>query len=168
MKIEWWMFIPGFMNYMLSDYGRVVSLNYNHTGKIKLRTPGKDQDGYLHIRLWHNGVSKIFKMHRLVWEVFKGPIPKGMQINHLSEDKTDNRLENLSLATPKENSNWGTRNDRISKTIIQYDLKGNIIKDDWRSTLEIQNTLGFYSSGISRCCRGIQDTAYGFIWRYAG
>ena len=34
-------------------------------------------------------------MHRFVWESVNGSIPKGYDIHHINEDKTDNRIENL-------------------------------------------------------------------------
>lgn len=51
------------------------------------------------------------------------------------------------------------------KPILQYDLEGNFIKE-WESFKEIKNKLGFNNSGLCFCCRGIQKTAYGFVWRY--
>lgn len=49
-----------------------------------------------------------------------GVIPQGMQINHKDEDKTNNSIDNLELMTNKENSSYGTRNERISKAMKQY------------------------------------------------
>ena len=55
--------------------------------------------------------GKTYYVHRLVWIEANGPIPKGMQVHHINSNKHDNRLENLRLVTPKENSNasdlWG-------------------------------------------------------------
>jgi hypothetical protein len=36
---------------------------------------------------------------QLVWECFVGPVPKRYRIDHVNNDPTDSRLENLRLAT---------------------------------------------------------------------
>ncbi|QDL29628.1 HNH endonuclease signature motif containing protein [Stenotrophomonas maltophilia] len=41
--------------------------------------------------------------HRLVWEAAHGPIPEGMQIDHLDSNAGNNALPNLDLVTPQEN-----------------------------------------------------------------
>lgn len=53
-----------------------------------------------------------------------------------------------------------------TKSVIQYSLKGDFIKE-WGSLTSIKNELGFDISAISRCCKDKQKFAYGFIWRYA-
>lgn len=51
---------------------------------------------------------------------------------------------------------------KISRSISQYDLKGNFIKK-WNSITEAKQV---YSGDITSCCLGKQKTASGFIWRY--
>ena len=41
--------------------------------------------------------------HRLVWESVNGPIPDGMQIDHINRIRDDNRIENLRLVTCQQN-----------------------------------------------------------------
>ena len=40
--------------YKVSNLGRILSLNYNNTGKEKVLKPGKDKDGYFQ-RRWNCG-----------------------------------------------------------------------------------------------------------------
>lgn len=45
-----------------------------------------------------NKLITVYK-HRLVWTYFNGPIPEGAIVVQKNNIKTDNRLENLMLAT---------------------------------------------------------------------
>lgn len=56
--------------------------------------------GYVVIRSRKTG---SIPAHRAIWEAANGPIPPGMQINHINGIKHDNRLENLEVVTPSEN-----------------------------------------------------------------
>ncbi|MCX6130734.1 MAG: HNH endonuclease [Proteobacteria bacterium] len=60
------------------------------------------QDGYHNISIG----KKKYRTHRVIWELFNGPIPVGYLIDHIDSDPTNNRIENLRLATPSQN---GTR-----------------------------------------------------------
>ena len=60
--------------------------------------------GYLRATI--GGVNK--GVHQWVYLTFVGDIPEGMQVNHIDENKHNNRLDNLNLMTPKENIRWGT------------------------------------------------------------
>ena len=155
--------------YEVSNFGRVKSIFYKRQGKEIILKPCFARD-YLTVMLCKNKTKKHHSLHRLVWEAFTGPIPEGMQVNHINEDKTDNRLENLNLMTCKENINWGTGIKRQSASrsvpIVQYDKNGNYIKQ-WASATEVQKQLGFNQRNISANCRNKRKTAYGFVWRYA-
>ena len=86
------------MNYYADKEGNI----FNELG-YQLN-PYTHSDGYKQFKAYHEGgcVTPHY-VHRFVWEQFMSDIPKGYQINHINEDKTDNRLENLELVTQKEN-----------------------------------------------------------------
>lgn len=172
---EIWKDIPGYIElYQTSNFGRVKSLNYNHTGKTKILKPVKSKKGYLTVQLYKDGKFKRFLVHRLVYEAFNGEITEGMEVNHINEIKTDNSLWNLNLMTPKENNNWGTaikrrsakqRNDHRSKKVRQCDLDtGELIKI-WNSTIECSRN-GFDRRNVTKCCNGKAKSSYGFKWEW--
>lgn len=114
--------------YQVSNLGNVKSLDRwgnkrkrLYKGKIlTLKLPKstkRSNIGYLQAHLWKNGKGKYYSVHRLVWTTFNGDIPKGLEVNHIDENKHNNRLDNLNLLTSKENKNWGTRNKRIADAL---------------------------------------------------
>ena len=160
---EIWKDIPDYEGkYQASNFGRIKSLKFGKEKILKLR---KNNRGYLNVSLSINCIVKTYRVHRLVWSAFHGEIPEGYEINHIDEDKTNNRLDNLELVTRKENINWGTAIQRRSKTVLQYDLEGNLI-NNWSSTSEIKRELGLNQGFVSACCRGKAKSAYGYIWKY--
>jgi len=54
--------------------------------------------------------GKTHQIHRVIWLMVYGFIPKGMFIDHINGDRGDNRLCNLRVATNTQNS----RNERLS------------------------------------------------------
>lgn len=169
---EIWKDVLGFEGlYQVSDLGRIRNAR---TGKIRVLSVQKLRGGYLQVGLSKDGRRKYLRVHRVVWEAFNGPIPAGMHINHINENKTDNRLKNLNLMTPKENNIYGTRMQRVvekkseTKRVEQYTKDGVFIQV-WQSPKEVEDVLGYNRSNIASCCRGYEhfNTAYGFVWKYA-
>ena len=56
------------------------------------------------VRKYGEPGQKIYRAHRFIWENFNGVIPDGMVVDHINENKGDNRLCNLQLLTPQQNS----------------------------------------------------------------
>ena len=156
--------------YQASNLGRIRSL---FRYKIVLK-PQKNSCGYLFVNLHYNGNVKKCFIHRLVYEAFNGKIPEGLVVNHIDENKENNRLDNLNLMSQKENINWGTRTQRVSKSltngffsksVLQFTLNWKFVRD-WPSTMECQRH-GFNNSNVGKCCNGLKKTYKGFIWMYA-
>ena len=160
--------------YQVSNFGRVKSLNYMHTGKEHILKLGKDKDGYLIVKLHKGGKYKNFSIHRLVASTFIENPENLPCVNHRNEIKTDNRVENLEYCTTAYNNSFGTRNRRISekltngklsKEVLQYSLDGTFIKE-FPSTREVERQLGYDNGYISKNCSGKCKSAYGYIWKY--
>lgn len=168
--IEEWRPVVGFEGlYEVSDLGRVKSLNYRRTGKEKILKPKKCNGGYLQLCL-SNGKCRIMRMvHRMAAEAFLGECPAGLEVNHLDENKENNRVDNLEYCSRKYNVNYGTRTARMaatnSKPVLQYDLDGNLVKR-WPSAREIEQQMGIPSTNITACLKGRIKTTHGYIWRY--
>jgi hypothetical protein len=111
-----WRTVLGFDQYEISDEGNVRHKRPRR-GDPEILKGSRDKDGYLTVYLCRLepferraiGSRLNRRVHRLAWEAFVGPIPKGMQINHKNGVKFDNRLENLEVCTPAENTRHGFR-----------------------------------------------------------
>ena len=76
---------------------------------------GAEVNGYRVVSI-RNGATKLqCKVHRVVWISQHGVIPEGYVIDHINNDKQDNRITNLQLVTPAENSKKA-REDGLYKT----------------------------------------------------
>jgi len=86
------------MRYYATRDGRIFNSNDRELN------PYRHTNGYRQFKTFENGgVTTPYYVHRFVWEYFNGEIPQGLEINHINEDKSDNRLENLELVTKKQN-----------------------------------------------------------------
>ena len=164
---EIWCPIKGYEGlYEVSDQGRVKSLKFRKERIMKqLITP----KGYIRVGLRKNGYQKMCKVHRLVAQTFI-PNPQNLpQVNHIDENPSNNKVENLEWCDAKYNNNYGTHNRRIadkkSKPVIQYTKSGELVRE-WKSIKDVERNLGYYSQNISQCCTGRYKSAYNFIWKF--
>lgn len=136
MTEEIWRPIVGYEGlYEVSSYGRVRSLdrydskNCFWKGRIlKLNDNGR---GYLRAHLCLNNKIKNFLVHRLVAQAFI-PNPDNLpEVNHINEDKTNNRVDNLEFCNHKYNVNYGTRTDRMRDTKIKNGYWSGLSKEEY-------------------------------------
>ena len=99
--VEEWRNIPGYSGYMVSNNGKIKSMNYNNTKKEKIMDPSP-WGGYYKVRIpGDNGVYKNFQIHRIVASVFLGD--SDLEVNHKDGNKLNNKLDNLEYCTRSEN-----------------------------------------------------------------
>lgn len=85
----------------------------------RIDLPGKD--GYRQITIQRSfGSTAVWclRVHRLIWEWMVGPIPDDMQINHRDFDKANNRLSNLEIVTPQQNTQHAAAGGRLRQSTI--------------------------------------------------
>lgn len=101
------------INYDLYTIHRNGVIWSNHWNRIIKGTITKD--GYVRVTLKKiDGNFDSFLVNRVIYYYFNGDIPEGYEINHKDEKKTNNSVDNLNMLSHIDNSNWGTRNRRIS------------------------------------------------------
>ena len=110
--------------YAVSREGGVFSFTYKMQGRIiASHGPG----GYMTACiLYANGKRKAEYVHRLVAQAFIPNPENKKQISHLNEQRDDNRVENLSWASAKENCDHGTHNEKLAASIREYYKNRNV------------------------------------------
>lgn len=128
---EIWKPVVGFeTRYEVSNMGRIRSLPHEtlierKKGKpyiLKKKgayvIPQPRRHGYMAVWLYGNGgnngrAGKQYSVHRIVAEAFIPNPHNYAEVNHINENKADNRACNLEWCSHVQNSNHGTRGERI-------------------------------------------------------
>lgn len=103
---ERWKPVQLYPSYMISTYGRVKN---ERTGKSL--KPVKMKNGYLTVNLYDkNGKHKNNYVHRLVAKAFIKNKNEYTEINHIDENKENNKVNNLEWCSRSYNINYGKAN----------------------------------------------------------
>lgn len=142
---EVWASIKGYEGlYEVSNFGNVRSLKF---GKIKYLKPANNGFGYYHVILCKNGIKKDYKVHRLVANAFIENPNNLPQINHIDENKTNNKASNLEWCDNQYNKRYSQ-----AKNVMG-------ISENGRKTILLEavndgNLLGFSNGNISNAANG--------------
>ena len=106
-------------------------------------------------------------VHRLVAQTFISNPDNKPYVNHINNDKTDNRVENLEWVTQKENCAAHGKQISHPKKVVQMDMTGKEL-NKYDSLIEAGKAIGFSASAISKAVLGINNSAGGYLWTYEG
>jgi len=175
---EIWKSIKGYEDrYEISNLGRVRS-KMDNKGKMrfKILKLSNNNKGYVMANLKKKHISKLFSIHRLVAIAFIPNPHSYPQVNHINEDKTDNRSCNLEWCSESYNCNYGSRNSRMRKNLTKTQMKRAIkVRQINKETNEVINVFsslreayrktGVRESSISNCLKGRCNSCGGFYWK---
>lgn len=120
-------------------FTRTVSTS--NRSKIGVELTAKNALGYIVIGLFGNR----YYAHRLAWMYMTGTFPEG-QVDHINQDKSDNRWINLRCATPSQNKvNQPAHRDSRSGV---KGVSWNQARSKWVARCALdgkQRTLGYFS-----------------------
>lgn len=146
---EYFVDIIGFEGiYKISNYGNIISF-YNKAHKICENGILLNQSfcsyGYKQVCLCKDKKHYKIKTHQLVAIAFLNYIPKrGLVVDHINNDKTDNRLSNLQIITHRENLSKDKKTKYTGVTLKKSTNR-------WRAQIHINNKaehLGYFKTEI--------------------
>ena len=152
--------IPGFPRYRVTKNGEV----FNDKGhRLK---PERTRNGYLRVSLSNDEIKhKRFSVHRLVASAYI-PNPDNLrEVDHINEDKTDNRVENLRWSTTLDNL---MHSGVIEKASVAKFTRVLCITtgETFDSVKQAAEYYGLHHSNIVACCNGRRALCGGKQWRY--
>lgn len=171
--MEIWRDIKGFEGlYQVSNQGNVRNVK-----RGKLLRKELTWRGYHRITLGSKGRKML---HRIVCEAFI-PNPNNLPIiNHINENKTDNRVENLEWCTQSHNvkhsylnhkESWGNTGNRGRRNVLSKPcakLKDGIVVAKYSGASEAERITGISRSSIIQVCNNskVRKTAGGYEWKW--
>lgn len=121
---EIWKPVVGFEDfYEVSNFGHVKRIDTQHISR-----PGTTKKGYKFVGLTKNNVTIVRRIHCLVMAAFVGARPKGMVINHLDSNPSNNHVRNLEYTTPKGNSHHSLLQGRAGIYKITQEEMAQVIR----------------------------------------
>lgn len=111
------------------------SLGNNKYKKERILKPKLGSTGRYRVNLCVNNIRKDTQIHQLVAIAFLNHVPCGFDIvvDHINNNKLDNRLVNLQLISQRENSNKDRKNESSKYRGVTWDKKAK----RWLSQIQV-------------------------------
>ena len=130
----------------------------------------KQKNGYMQCNVRKYGERRKYCcIHRFVWECFNSIIPEGKVIDHINDDKEDNRLSNLQLVTQQENCKkpaknrdytFVAENHKNKKCVKAINIETNEVLY-FNSMYSIKQHLGIDPGIVKMVCEGLNNCKSG-------
>ena len=153
---EYWVH-PIYNYYGANKEGEVINI---HRGVS--RKGNYISTGYIIVSVSRSGdkKQKTVRANRFIWECHNGLIPEGLVIDHINDKRDDNRLCNLQLLTPQQNSIKAAKNRDYSNTSVFKAKRVKAINLEthefcfYKSQYAAGKDLGIQTSSIMMICKG--------------
>lgn len=175
---EIWKDVVGYEGrYQVSNKGRVKRLaRVCNCGEvldeiIMKSRPAKNGYPLILLRESDGGRRRGHSVHRLVAEAFI-PNPDNLpQVNHINENRADNRVENLEWCSNHYNMHYGNCQRRIYegqhfKPVDVFTKSGEFIAH-YKSISDCSKATGVATGLISRICQGRRISAHKMKFKYS-
>lgn len=106
------------------------------------------KNGYYTTMAQFNKKQYIFCEHRVIWCWLKGPIPKGMVVNHIDYNRANNNISNLELMTPAENVAYSRKN-MIGKQVGSKSARAQLTDQQAQAIKTLGNVCGWPEKAIA-------------------
>ena len=131
--------IPGYEGmYQVSDLGNVKSLIF---GKERILKETLSSSGYKMVGLFKDTKLNGFSIHQLIAVTFLNHTANGhnLIVDHINNNKLDNRLENLQIISHRKNLS----KDKKNKTSKYTGVSWNNQKNKWVSQIRINGIVNY-------------------------
>jgi len=159
---EIWAPIVDFIDYEISNFGRVRHIRFNRQLAIN------NSDRYSLVGLHKNGIRYWKYIHRLVIEAFDGPISIDKEINHIDGNKQNNMLSNLECISRSENMKHAYKNN-LKQPSGPHPIQEIIIIETgvkYSNIHECARSIDGDPSTIAKCLKGYYPSHKGYTFKY--
>lgn len=144
----------------ISKNGKDIILEKLDNGCVICTSHCKDKDGYVRIR----SKGKHERLHRIIYEMHYGEIPKGLLIRHKCDNPNCCNIEHLEIGNHKDNSKDMVERGRSTKGKPNLKARGTLnncnklneeqVKEIYLSNLSLRDLARLY---------GVSDTNISYI-----